>query len=427
MSEQPRKIKKAQAASPSNAKHVAPQKRSGAHKKKKRTPVWVPLLVVFAIVLAAAAAVAAYAYSVFSEVVEEIAPASEASSIAEVVKTIDEYQGDVVGVLITGIDYTSSSSGNGDDISGDGLTDMIIYVQYDVKNGSMQMFQIPRNTYVGYTVTCSSTTGNTYSAWNAQINSIVRSNKDEDGNGNYAALADVIADTYKLPVDYYASIDLDALTVLVDGFGGLCVYIPETIDYGGSYLEEGYRILDGAAVEFLVRNRYTYADGDISRLNVQRYFYAALFSRVRESSIWELAAMIPTVSQYIETDCSVTTIVSLLNSFLDVDSADIMICQAPMFYASSYVDGNSVLVTDAEGTAELLNTYFREYMEEYSADDLHIAYWEHGDTSTDPNIQYMGQIDAEVDEAVENGDDYTEEYIVRDEFNQDLVDAAANS
>ncbi|MFI3170363.1 MAG: LCP family protein [Faecalibacterium sp.] len=424
MSEQPRKINKAQADSPKKpvyATEDAPRRKR--RKKKKRIPIWLPLLIVLAIVGAAGA----YVYNLVNTVVEEIAPDSQASSIAEVVKTIDEYQGDVVGILVTGIDYTSSSTGSNDDLSGDGLTDMIIYVQYDVANGTMQMFQIPRNTYVGYTVTCSSTTGNTYSANNAQINSIVSSNRDDSGNGSYAALADVIADTYKLPVDYYASIDLDALTIIVDGFGGLCVYIPETIEYNGSYLEEGYRILDGDAVEFLVRNRKTYSDGDITRLNVQRYFYAALFSRVRQSTIWELAAMVPTVSNYIETDCSVTTIVSLLNSFLKVDSADIMICQAPMFYGASYVsDVHSVLVTDAEGTAELLNTYFRTYMEEYSAEDLHCAYWEYTGSSTDPNVQYMGQIDSEIVEAVEDGQDYTEEYIVRNEFNQDLVDAAAN-
>ncbi len=423
MSEQPRKIRKTQATAQATHTTHARSARSAARKKKKRMPIWLPLLVV----LVAVGGVMGYLYSYVNKVVEEISPDSQASSIAEVVKTIEEYQGDVVGVLVTGIDYTSSSSGN-DDLSGDGLTDMIIYVQYDVANGKMQMFQIPRNTYVGYTVECTSTTGNTYKANNAQINSIVTSNRDDSGNGSYAALADVIADTYKLPVDYYASIDLDALKILVDGFGGLCVYIPETIEYDGSYLEQGYRILDGAAVEFLVRNRKTYDDGDISRLNVQRYFYAALFSRIRQSSIWELAAMVPTISNYVETDCPVTTIVSLLNSFLKVDSADIMICQAPMFYGATYVgDTHSVLVTDAEGTAELLNTYFRTYMDQYAAEDLHCAYWEYVGTSTDSNVQFMGQIDAEIDEAVEEGQDYTEEYIVRDEFDQDLVDLAQGS
>ncbi len=419
MSEQPRKIKKAQAASHSADASAKTSRNTKKNKKKKRIPIWLPLLIVLGII----GGVVGYLYSYVSQVVEEIAPESTASSIAEVVKTIEEYQGDIVGVMITGIDYTSSDGGN-DELSGDGLTDMIIYVQYDVANGTMQMFQIPRNTYVGYTVTCSSTTGETYSAWNAQINSIVRSNKDEDGNGNYAALADVIADTYKLPVDYYASVDLDALKVLVDGFGGLCVYIPETIEYGGSYLEEGYRILDGDAVEFLVRNRKTYSDGDLGRLNMQRYFYAALFSRVRESSIWELATMLPTIAQYVETDCPVTTIVSLMASFLKVDSADIMICQAPMYYAASYVDGNSVLVTDAQGTADLLNTYFRFYTDEVIAEDLHCAYWETTGSSSDPSIQYMGQIDSEIDEAIEDGQDYTEDYIIRDEFDQSLVDAA---
>ena len=45
-------------------------------------------------------------------------------------------------------------------------------------------------------------------------------------NGGIAALADVIYDQYHLPIDYYVTIDMQALVEMVDNFGGIEVYIP---------------------------------------------------------------------------------------------------------------------------------------------------------------------------------------------------------
>src|SRR5699024_12169389 len=64
-----------------------------------------------------------------------------------------------------------------------------------------------------------------------QINSVALSN-----GGSIAALAEVIYDQYKLPVDYYVSINMQALTEVVDNFGGIEVYIPHDMEYNGSFL-----------------------------------------------------------------------------------------------------------------------------------------------------------------------------------------------
>ena len=91
-------------------------------------------------------------------------------------------------------------------------------------------------------------------------------------------------------------------------FGGLQVYVPQTIDYrnvdggGDSVLYEGWQTLDGAATEFFLRARKTYGDSDITRLNTQRYFYAALFARLRSMTVWDIARMIPVFTTYMETD-----------------------------------------------------------------------------------------------------------------------------
>ena len=55
--------------------------------------------------------------------------------------------------------------------------------------------------------------------------------------------------------------------------------------------------------------------------------------------------------------------------------------------------------------AELLNTYFRNYTGPVSAEEMNLVTnnWPHGTASTDANVQYMGRIDKESDDAILNG------------------------
>ena len=373
----------------------SPAPRRSAKKRKKRTPVWLPLVVVLCIIAGAAGTALGYVRGVFAA----ITPDSGATQIADEVKTAPEFSGDVVGILVGGIDYESTRSyGQNEEGYNDGMTDMILYFQFDVKNGKVNMLQIPRNTLVGASVT--GATGKTYKASNYQINSIMKSNSD-----GMAALADFIAGSYKLPVDYYATIDMDALKEVVDRFGGIDVYIPETISSGGSTLQSGYHRLMGNQVEFLVRNRHSYNDGDISRLNMQRYFYAALFKRVRTANLAEIWHLLPVFTYYVKTDMPADTIVALAYKFLSVDSANIMVCQTPMYSGDQY-KGNSILVPDRADIADLLNTYFRTYTQPVDASSLDLAddlVGTYG-SPTSANVQFMGQLDTQADTAIANGE-----------------------
>ena len=367
-------------------------------KKKKKIPVWMPLLVVLCVIGVGVGVVLGYVNSVF----QAIRPDSGAAAIADEVKTAPEFQGDVVNVLVAGIDYEEGRTySSGDAETNDGMTDMIMYFQFDVKQGKVNMLQIPRNTVVGSTVTCSDTTGNTYKASNGQINSIAKSNDE-----GIAALADVISNNYKLPVDYYATIDMDALKEIVDRFGGLNVYVPQDIDDGrGSKLEAGYHTLTGEQVEFLVRNRHGdgYSQGDINRLNTQRYFYSALFKRVRTANLAELWKLLPVVTYYVKTDMPGDTIIALAYKFLSVDSSDIMVAQTPVYNAAEYYNGNSVVVPAANEIADLLNSYYRTYMDPVSASELNLFDWATTGSPTDANVQFMGELDAEREQAISEG------------------------
>ena len=373
-----------------------PARRSRYGKKKKsRIKWWMPLLVVLALVVG----VVGYAVSYVNRLVNSIEPDNEQAIISEEVKTAPEYAGDIVGVLVCGIDYEEGRV-YGDAESNDGMTDMIMYVQFDVKNRKLNMLQIPRNTLVGSTITLEN--GKKYKARNGQINSIALSNEE-----GIAALAEVVHNNYQLPVDYYVTIDMEALVEVVDLFGGIEVYVPQDISYGGSKLTQGYHNLNGEACQFFVRNRYGkgYETSDLARLNMQRYFYAGLFKRVATMVPRDIVKLMPVImNNYITTDCDVMTIISLAVSFLKVDSANIMVCQTPVFMDCDFYNENSIVVADAAAIGDLLNNYFREYTGEVPVSQLNLMDWSRrGGGSSDPNIQFMGQLHEQGNQAILDG------------------------
>ncbi len=347
--------------------HEPPRRR----KKKKKTPLWLPLAVTLA-VLAVISGVVVYAVGMVGRVEENLRPEEDAPSITEEIQTLEEYKGDVVNILVCGIDYEEGRNYSNDPTSNDGMTDMILYCQFDIKGGALRMLQI------------------------------------------VAALAEVIYDQYKLPVDYYVTVDMQALVEMVDNFGGIEVYIPHDMSFAGSALKQGYRNLDGTSAEFFVRCRHGqgYSNSDIDRLNMQRYFYAGLFKRVRSMGITDVLNQLPLVfNNYIHTDMDLTTIAKMLVSFTRIDSANIMLAQTPVFMGVPNVgvtdtfDGYSCVVPDAGSIAELLNTYFRNYTGPVSASELNLVTndWPHGTASTSANVQFVGQLDKESDDAILGG------------------------
>ena len=407
-----------------NGGRTPPPRRGGAHaapsepprrrsakprKKKKRAPMWLPLAVTLA-VLAVISGVVVYAAGMINRVEENLKPEENAASLVEEIQTLEEYKGDVVNILVCGIDY-EDGRGYSSDGTNDGMTDMILYCQFDIKGGALRMLQIPRNSLVATKsrkITLSN--GKTYSVSNYQINSVALSN-----GGNVAALAEVIYDQYKLPIDYYVTIDMQALVEMVDNFGGIEVYIPHDMSFAGSALKQGYRNLDGASAEFFVRCRHGkgYSNSDIDRLNMQRYFYAGLFKRVRSMGVTDVINQLPLIfNNYIHTDMDLTTIAKMLVSFTRIDSANIMLAQTPVFMGVPNVgktdsfDGYSCVVPDAGSIAELLNTYFRNYTGPVSAEELNLVTndWPHGTASTSANVQFVGQLDKESDDAILSGD-----------------------
>lgn len=385
-------------------------------KTSKPMKLWKKLLLgAAAVVVLAVAGVAAYTANYVGDVMDEMKPESGAASIEEQYKTPPEYEGDVVNVLVCGIDSSEDR-----DYDGDGMTDLILYVQFDVANKKISMFQIPRDTFVGgYKLTMEN--GEVYRSSNGKINSVMRRNATTNAAGeevgNLNALAAVIYNMYKLPVDHYVTIDMDALVDMVDHMQGIDVYIPERIEKktaaGSSVLEAGYHTLLGSDVQFLVRYR-GYSNSDLGRLGMQRYIYQGLFTKLRSCTVTDLVRLMPVVAQYVKTDLDMTTIIQLAIAALSVNSSDFMLCTSPVYMGCDLFDaetdpetgkvtGQSIVLADRDKNAQLLNEYFRTYTGEVPAEELNLPDWPHSGGSTDISIQYMSGLDQQVNDAIDAG------------------------
>lgn len=371
-------------------------KGGNGKKKKKKGLWWKILLITLCIILLIFGG--AYAF-----IMAAIAPEGGAIKISQLINTPKEFQGKELNILITGVDRSSTDdlsagAANDNDVN-DGMTDMILYVHFNNETGQLNMLQIPRDLMV--------TTDRSVSG-NYRINAVAKT-QGSDGNNNMAALCELVADQLQVPIDGYMTIRLEMLVELVDLFGGVELYVPQEMDYGGSHLDEGYQTLNGAACEFLLRTRKIYPDGDIGRLNMQRQFYAALFRKLKSiGNIWDVAKLTPAVLNYMETDLSASQLISFAVSLLKVDSNNIMICQLPVKMGQQY-NGESLVYAARQEDADLLNQYFRENTGPVDASELNLCdspsvlgFDVSGLASTDPNIQVMGGLMSEADDAQHN-------------------------
>lgn len=343
-------------------------------KRKKKNAARAVLLSILAIFTVIAISLGGLYWWISSNVFNT----DEEGTIQEEFKTAPEFKGDVVNFLLLGLDWEEGRTAK--------MADMILYVNFDVANNKFNMLQIPRDLFVGENVS----TGGT-----GKINASYSHSEDKENPVN--ALASIIHDQLKLPVDYYVTIDMDSLKQVIDTFGGIEVYVPRDMSFEGSKLSKGLQTLDGNAAEFFVRCRYGkgFERADLDRLEMQRYFYAGFFKRLRTATAADIIKLTPHLVTYVNTSMGPDTAVGIGLKMLNVPSSNILMARLPVYAAASkYKDAHSIVVGAPEETAELLNTYFRTYTTPISADELNLAKYPTTGSVAESAVQYMGDIEA---------------------------------
>lgn len=334
--------------------------------KKKITGVKVFLLILAVALLAACG----YAWHLYSQV----APAldkGEAGTLEQPQDTDIEAGGErLYNMLLLGIDY-DAEAGDREYAEGKGMTDVIMYVQINRDTGMVNVFQIPRDTYYGEEM------GEGVKAKRAKINEVYANGPDQKNKINN--VANKIYELFKLPVDSYVTIDMQAFKAMLNNMGGVDMYVPWEIvtvdkDTGteNKVCDKGWHRISGDTAELILRNR-NYAQADYKRLETQQYFYASLVKTfLEEYNLADYYNTCKVVAHYINTDLDITEIWGLYATMLKIKPENIYIVRAPGGAAN--INGHDqVYYIDRENCARILNEHFRDPEHPVPADKLGLA------------------------------------------------------
>lgn len=207
---------------------------------------------------------------------------------------IDAQDDGWLNVLIIGIDKTVDRQ-----VLTGARSDTMIVVSVNSATGDVYMFSFPRDSaqFPLYN-------GGTYTG---KLNTFAGHTKDDpnfDGGGQ-PALSYEIGFLLGIPIDYYASVNMDGFQQLVDEVGGVTVCNQHAIDDPDLkwQLSTGLHTLNGADALRYARSRHGMGGGDFARARRQQQLLSALRSELMQpANIARLPDIVTALSGVVNTN-----------------------------------------------------------------------------------------------------------------------------
>ncbi|MBQ8526331.1 MAG: LCP family protein [Clostridia bacterium] len=241
-------------------------------------------------------------------------------------------------------------------------TDVIILAQLNLLDNSINMLQIPRDTYVA---------NNGRS--DRKINSAWGAGKEDK----------VFSEVYKVTgveVDKYVLVDTSQFRNIIDTMGGVEFNVPINMNYDDPvqdlhiHLEKGLQTLNGDEAEQFVRFRQNnngtgYARGDIERLEAQQGFIKAAIDQLFSiSNVTRIPKLVSQFSSMIETNFTKAQMLNYAPSILKINRENINIMTLPG--EGKYMNGGSYFVHYENQTKDLIKAYFTPDADKMSEDEM---------------------------------------------------------
>lgn len=326
-------------------------KKKKKRKKRKKRRRLLHLFLIFLITLSVFS-VGAFYYVWNSSFFQNDTDSGAAGLSPEIAGMGDE----VVNILVLGIDNDKGRRENM-------LTDTIMVVSIDCKQGMANVLQIPRDTYIGtdYTAT-------------GKINALYSSNSEYSG---IEGLSNFIYENMGIPLDHYITITMEGLRNAIDAIGGVTIDVPYDVDLDGVHLKPGVQTLDGNESEKLIRQRHGegYENGDLDRLEVQRMFMASLVEQFLGVSKSTLLSMLPKVSDEVSSDLTTGDMVDLLSGVSGMSADSIGFYMVPGQTDYVYTDEygrQSVYTIHKQALTDLINQYFLAGHDPITIEDIRL-------------------------------------------------------
>lgn len=223
-------------------------------------------------------------------------------------------------------------------------SDSIILARVDPTEKQATLISIPRDTMVVYN-------GETMK---------INATHSVDGPEGVVKAVNQLCFGGEQKISHYAEINFEGMEQLIDAVGGIDLNATEEVDdpeHLDIKIETGYQHMDGATALTYARCRYTYADGDYTRMRHQRQVLAALASKIlNELDATTVMGIVEALSEVVMTTLSPQDIISVANAMrgMDVEN-DMYVANVPSYADdTTYVNGVSYVFVYESKLADMM-------------------------------------------------------------------------
>ncbi len=260
-------------------------------------------------------------------------------------------------ILFLGFDTPTNGSGN--------LHDVNYLIQFNLYTASMNILQIPRDTFVPdyaqYSPAPTYKFNSIYMCGDPDVSPIQR-------------VVNAVQESFGVPVDAYVTTSCDNVVKIVDIIGGVPIDMPYTLEFEpGKVIYEGEQTLNGEQSEWLLRFRKGYQLADIGRIQAQRLFLAAAMKKAISMSTLEIMQATDKIykDELIATDLSLEDIsrIADLAGTIEMDKVNMFMLPGE----SARINGQDCWSVHKAAALEILNTKFRTQQLPLRADQSTMA------------------------------------------------------
>ena len=223
-------------------------------------------------------------------------------------------------------------------------SDSIILARIDPTEKNASLISIPRDTMVVY---------------NGETMKINATHAVNGPQGVVEAVNDLCFNGEQ-KISHYAEINFEGMEDLIDAVGGIDLEATEEVDdpeHLDIKIEKGFQHMDGATALTYARCRYTYADGDFTRMRHQRQVLSALAKKIlNDLDPATIMGTVEELSKVVITTLGVQDIVSVANAMrgMDVEN-DMYVANVPSYAdETTNVNGVSYVFVYEDKLAEMM-------------------------------------------------------------------------
>lgn len=245
---------------------------------------------------------------------------------------------DITTVLVMGIDqYGPVEASEG--YTNPGAADMNLVVIFDERDKTCNLLYLNRDTMLDMPVLgVGGRKAGTYYGQLALAHTYGTGLDDSCENTREA----VSAFLKGIKIDYYVSMNMDAISILNDAVGGVKVNVTDDFSQIDSTMRMGRMTLRGEQAIHYVRTRKDVGDQlNLSRIQRQKEYidsFSQTFLEKQESDSQFVVSLYDQVSAYLVTDCSVNTLSGMMERYGDYTLGKVMEPQGENVMGETYYE-----------------------------------------------------------------------------------------